>query len=82
MAFSLLSEMHSWLHKLNPSLGEAGRGKRVLRLEAIVSYTLRWRVNLNCMRPYQHLVITFRINSFICDYSLLFISVVVLVSEL
>lgn len=40
MAFSLLSEMHSWLHKLNPSLGEAGRGKRVLRLEATFSYTL------------------------------------------
>lgn len=64
MAFSLLSEMHSWLHKLNPSFGEAEKGKRVLRLAAIVSYTLRWRVNLNCMRPCQHLVITFRSYKF------------------
>lgn len=51
MAYSLLSEMHSWLHKLTPCFGEAERGKRVLRLAAIVSYTLRWWVNFNCMRP-------------------------------
>lgn len=64
MAFSLLGEMDSWLHKLNPSFGEAERSKRVLRLEAIISYTLCWRVNLNCMRPCQHLVITFHLYKF------------------